>query len=80
MRGGDAGATPNSLERVARGNRPVLKATLKPLRALGRASVGEGFRIHRAAGHALQTIVPNRRRSLQACIPVSGFQDVSLLG
>ena len=44
-----------SLERIARSTRPILKPALKPLHALGRASVGETLGIHRPCAANLAT-------------------------
>jgi hypothetical protein len=53
------------LEGIAGRDGSVLKASLEPLGALGRAAVGESLGIHSAAGHALEAIVANRGCGLQ---------------
>src|SRR4051794_18631035 len=52
-----------------------LHAALEGSRPLGGGPVSERLRAHMAGGHSLQTIVPNRRRSLDALSHIAAVHD-----
>ena len=77
-KGGEIRSIP-SLERIARSTRPILKPALKPLHALGRASVGETLGIHRPSAANLATAKSTKWTSTEYNdVKVSVFGDTAI--
>ena len=65
-------------ERVTRADLSVRQTTLEPLGTLCRTAVSKPFWHHASCCHLLKAIVPDRSRSVQPRLYVSGLEDISL--
>src|SRR5271165_721793 len=69
-----------AIKRIAGLNSPFLHPSLKPVRALRGRPMRKRFRAHLPARHALQSIVSDGCRRLQACLHVARIDDLALFG
>src|SRR5256885_13116067 len=68
-----------TLESVAGGNLSALEAAFEPRRAIARGAVRERVGIHAPSGHPLQSIVADRRGSVETIIHFARIEQIALL-